>query len=77
MTIGWVRITGFSGDSRLAQVVKVFCRLGSSGGVMHGTIDPFDSAFFKETTLVLDLWQTGITSGNETKMISRTFSWAA
>ncbi len=70
---GWLRITGFSGDSRLAQGIKVFCRLRSSGRVMHGKIGPFNSAIFTETALVMDAWQTGNMARKGTRTIARTF----
>ncbi len=73
MLIGWVRIMAFSGDSKLLQGIEVFCHLRTSGRVMHGTIGPLDSMFFTKTTWVVEVWRTGFTTRDGTRMIMRKF----
>ncbi len=47
---------------RLAQIVKIFGHLCTSGSVVHFTFSPFNIVgIISETALVMDTWQTGIT----------------
>ncbi len=54
------------------QIVNIFGHLYTSGRVVHFTFSPFDSVgVFAETTLDMDMWQTGIKFLNRARAIAR------